>query len=1124
MSSFRRIKQLGIKQLFTSSAQPVFWLILLSSFFLISQAAGFAQATDFSIGTTVKRSGVKRLGINLGGQDFYDSGQMLRNLIYRNPGFEGETWQSILQCDAVTATSCTDQDPWAGWPANFLAGASYEFIYGAAKGQTGTVAGNTVSAYLAGNTTSPNYGVTVNFSSPLSPAPAVGDFVIVKMKVPGNAQAGWWAATSGGGTLSTDSTDIAPDSPGKQALEMSASKSGQAASVTEDFDTWTGRSFVQLNGTYTLTFKAKGLGGNNQLNVAVERLATPHGNESFINQNVTLTNQWQDYSYSFTAAEDGTYIGPAQAVFSAAGASAYLDDVSLTEQAAPDNPTAFRNSVVDALRQLKPGVLRYMDSGADFGSSIDNMLAVPYARQRTGYGEGSTEQDDVPMGLPEFLTLCQAVGAEPWYTVQAGLSTTEMQNLIEYLGGGASTPYGSIRAAEGQSAPWTSVFPKIHLELGNEMWNLSSFEGEGMNNPVAYGNRVATIFGAARASASYNPSSFDLVMGSWEANPWTTQQEMANSSGYDSVDVAPYQYYTLSDVSSVEAVFGPMFAQPEQLDSGTNSVMVQQAQAVAAAGLSPANLEVYEVNLSTVFGTVPQSALDPVVGSVGAGLAVADHMLLMMRDLGITTQNMYALPEYENGFNNTATGATEQVPLWGTVIDMGGETNLKRPQFLAEQLVNQAILPTMLQVGVSGANPTWNQPLSANDTYFPIQLPNAHYLQSFAFTDGTHYSMIVLNLSRSGSLPITFSGANAPTGSVLISQLTAKNITDNNENLTGNTPVVSTTQSSLSNFNPATPYSLPPFSMTVFQWPNSSLPGTTTTLNATPTSDTSGQSVGLTASVSTLSGTNTPTGLVSFMQAGTSIGTATLNASGVATLNTTALAVGADSITAVYSGNSIYAGSASSAVTVEVASSSTNPSPTTATTTTLTTSATQVNPGQNVTATAKVVAQSGGNPPAGTVTFLWGSTPVGTAQLNSSGVATISGSVPTPGSYLVTASYGGNASFSGSSSPPLTLTIGPSAVVPTAITLTASAQTITTGQTLTVTAKVTPQSGQTVPTGTVTFLDGSTAVATATLNSSGTASMSGTVTTTGVYPITAYYSGNSTNTSSSSAVLTLVVD
>ena len=59
----------------------------------------------------------------------------------------------------------------------------------------------------------------------------------------------------------------------------------------------------------------------------------------------------------------------------------------------------------------------------------------------------------------------------------------------------------------------------------------------------------------------------------------------------------------------------------------------------------------------------------------------ADHMLLMMRDLGITTQNMFALPEYINGFSNTSV-PNETVPLWGSVIDMGGETNLKRPQYL----------------------------------------------------------------------------------------------------------------------------------------------------------------------------------------------------------------------------------------------------------------------------------------------------------------------------------------------------------------------------------------------------------------------------------------------------------
>ena len=47
--------------------------------------------SEIVIGPGVQQTGMKRLGINLSGQTFYDSGQMLRNLIFRNPGFEGET-------------------------------------------------------------------------------------------------------------------------------------------------------------------------------------------------------------------------------------------------------------------------------------------------------------------------------------------------------------------------------------------------------------------------------------------------------------------------------------------------------------------------------------------------------------------------------------------------------------------------------------------------------------------------------------------------------------------------------------------------------------------------------------------------------------------------------------------------------------------------------------------------------------------------------------------------------------------------------------------------------------------------------------------------------------------------
>ena len=69
---------------------------------------------------------MKHLGINIGGQDYYDSGQLSRNLTVRNPGFEAEMWSSILNCQAATATTCTDSDPNNVWPANFLQGATFQ--------------------------------------------------------------------------------------------------------------------------------------------------------------------------------------------------------------------------------------------------------------------------------------------------------------------------------------------------------------------------------------------------------------------------------------------------------------------------------------------------------------------------------------------------------------------------------------------------------------------------------------------------------------------------------------------------------------------------------------------------------------------------------------------------------------------------------------------------------------------------------------------------------------------------------------------------------------------------------------------------------------------------------------
>ena len=324
---------------------------------------------------------------------------------------------------------------------------------------------------------------------------------------------------------------------------------------------------------------------------------------------MSLTNSWQDYSYTFTANENGPNTNAAFLAFSVSGGKVLLDDASLIESANPNNPTAFRNAVVERLQQLNPGVLRYMDSGTDFGSSIDNMIAVPDARVRSGSLQKMTQQTMVPLGLEEFLVLCQTVGAEPWFTIPMNIEPAEMQNLIQFLGGSSSSAYGSKRAQLGQSAPWTSVFPVIHLEMGNEMWNYG-FTGEMTGSPYPYGSRAGVLFGAAKSAPDYSAGAFDLILDGQAVNPWVGQQVMNTANNnYDSVDAAPYTFNTLVDYSSNEAIFGSMFAEPEGVDSQPGGYMYQEMQMASGAsgGLTgkPAKLSVYEVSLSTLGGYRP---------------------------------------------------------------------------------------------------------------------------------------------------------------------------------------------------------------------------------------------------------------------------------------------------------------------------------------------------------------------------------------------------------------------------------------------------------------------------------------------------------------------------------------
>lgn len=227
------------------------------------------------------------------------------------------------------------------------------------------------------------------------------------------------------------------------------------------------------------------------------------------------------------------------------------------------------------------------------------------------------------------------------------------------------------------------------------------------------------------------------------------------------------------------------------------------------------------------------------------------------------------------------------------------------------------------------------------------------------------------------------------------------------------------------------------------------------------------------------------TGAVVFTSGSTSLGSGSINSSGVATVSTVVLPVGTNGITANYAGdtnNNSATGSTTQTVTKNTP------------TVTVTTPGASTS-GAPVTITATVPTNA-----TGTVTFTDGSTTIGVGTV-SNGIATVLTSTLPLGTTTITATYSGdtnNNTASGSTSQLV------SKATP-AISLASSLNPSAINQSVTFTATL-----PSAVTGSVTFTDGSTSLGTATV-AGGVASISTATLTVGSHTISAAYSGDSNN-------------
>jgi sugar lactone lactonase YvrE len=295
---------------------------------------------------------------------------------------------------------------------------------------------------------------------------------------------------------------------------------------------------------------------------------------------------------------------------------------------------------------------------------------------------------------------------------------------------------------------------------------------------------------------------------------------------------------------------------------------------------------------------------------------------------------------------------------------------------------------------------------------------------------------------------------------------------------------------------------------------------------ASASSITYGTSETLTAKVTDANGPVT-SGTVTFTSNGQSIGAASLNGSGVATLTTTLLPVGSDSIAATFVGSSTdNSSNSTNNVTVTVAAATTPPPTPLATTTTLTSSASSITYGASVTLTA-TVTDTNGPVTSGTVTFANGSQSIGAAYLTAggNGQAVLTTTLLPVGTDSITATFVGTSTDAASTSAATTVTVtatpAPTPLASTT-TLTASAASITEGASETLTAVVTDANGP-VSSGTVTFQLGTSSIGAAQLNAQGQAVLATTLLPVGSDSITATFVATTTDATSTSAATTVTV-
>jgi len=196
---------------------------------------------------------------------------------------------------------------------------------------------------------------------------------------------------------------------------------------------------------------------------------------------ITKSGDWQLWSGEFVSpfsVEDARF----QIQLVTPG-SVWIGAISLMPA---DNFNGMRRDVVDLLKQLKPGCLRWPGGCfAEYYNWKEGLLPVD---QRPPIGPGqwagqftdTDGYDNHEIGTDEFIALCRELNTIPQITTRFSEGTPEEAgSWVEYCNGSIASQWGKLRAERGHPDPYRVKY----WYMGNELTGMSLLKGEGRTNP-----------------------------------------------------------------------------------------------------------------------------------------------------------------------------------------------------------------------------------------------------------------------------------------------------------------------------------------------------------------------------------------------------------------------------------------------------------------------------------------------------------------------------------------------------------------------------------------------------------------------------------------------------------------